>query len=140
MSSSQVARKGMGMDKSTGVEETEGSSDVTITVNSSGNVSVTSATTTPTSDIYVSAAGSYAGVCARVNVTLPVNDPSDEGLCKCSSVVGVSSGHMTASNSPYTVSEDASGPNGTSYTLAPVNNSGVVSFGSVGDIRVGTGG
>src|ERR1041384_7806880 len=107
MSSSQVARKGMGMgmDKSTGVEETGSSPDVTITVNSSGNVSVTSATTTPTSDIYVSAAGSYAGGCARVGVTYHTNGSvNNQGLCKCSSVVGVEEGHITASSSPYTVS------------------------------------
>ncbi|HEY0476137.1 MAG TPA: hypothetical protein VGD37_01355 [Kofleriaceae bacterium] len=104
------------------------SPDVTVAISSAGNVSVNAATTSPTSLLYVSAAGTFTGICLR----------KSPGTCACTQVVGVNSGHITASASAYTIKPGAEGSGEMLYKIVPIDGA-VLAFGSTGDIRVGTG-
>jgi hypothetical protein len=129
MSQSQTAAK---------IDNTTSTSNVTVSINSSGTVTLDpgpSATTSPASLLYVNVASPYNGICARTGVVIDNGVVKDQGTCQCANVVGTT--HIGAGAS--LIKSEAGGTSGQDYKLVPLNG-GVLAFGTTGDIHVGSGG
>jgi len=134
MSPSQLARK----IKNAYVQ----SPAVTITIGTVGGVALDSATTSPTSSLFVKALGTYTKICLRSGVTFETDGTvKTQGSCVCNQVVdSLGAPHITARSAAYTIKAGAEGPgpDAATYRVVPING-GAVTQGSTGEIRVGTG-